>query len=182
MIDDPIRRAWYDFCRRNLEKDIVVTFAEELTGKDAPRPIGTYITLKIISGPATLGKDELRKNSKGTFSVCGPRQYTISIQGFRSGSRQALEKLQICLQNPIEFNNLKESEADIAIVERGSVTDISALLDAGFERRFLMDVAFYSALEIETDIGNIEKVRVCGEGKEGADGTVTIPVFDVEKP
>ena len=58
----------------------------------------------------------------------------------------------------------------IAIVDRGTVTKISELLETGFEERHSLDVTFNSSAKVETNIGPIEKARVSGTIKEGRDG------------
>lgn len=181
IAEDPIKAAWYNFIVRNVPEEVTVVFAEELSGRDAPRPKGSYITIEIISGPIKAGIDELRKNSTtDKFFICGMRQYTVSLQAFRSGSRSFLDCLQTVLDSPRETELLKES--NIAIVDPGTVTDISELLDVGFERRHQMDVVFNSVSSKETDIGPIETVRVSGSIKEGANGTHTVEEFEVSKP
>lgn len=186
--DDPINNAWYDWVARLVGRDVEVVFLQELTGHDAPRPQGQYIGLQITAGPLPKGFDEIRaqKDSSGDpndkFDLCGERQYTLNIQAFRAGSRQLLARLQTLLDSPDESKRLKESEADIAIVERGGIIDVSALLETGFERRHSMDVVFNSSVNIETDLEPIERVRVSGTGKDGKTGDNSVGPFEVVKP
>ncbi len=180
---DPINNAWYDWVHDNVSGDIEVVFLQELSGRDAPRPRGQYIGLQVIAGPSTKGFDELRKdNTSEKFTTGGERQYTINMQAFRSGSRQVLANLQTLLDSPEESRKLKESDADIAVVERGGVTDINALLETGFERRHSMDVIFNSSANIDTELGPIEKVQISGTGKDAGDGDKEIGPITVEKP
>lgn len=180
--DNPIEQAWYQFCKDNLDPSVTVTFAQELSGQDAPRPVGSYVTLNVISGPITKGMDELRKSeTTDFFDITGERQYTLTIEAFRSGSRTNLEKLQLLLDSSVELKKLKESEADIAVVERGAVTNIAALLGTGFERRHSMDVVFNSSVKLETDIEPIESARISGTVSGGKEGDQTRSV-DVSKP
>lgn len=172
---------WREFCENNVPQGTIVTYAEELANKGALRPDGTYLTLKITSGPVSNGKAELRPEGD-QFYICEQERWTISIQAFRADADQILNTLKTRLQDPVELETLKESSADIAIVERGSVNNITALLDTGFERRFGMDVIFLSATKLATDLDSIEDVGLSGVFRDAKNGDRPVPEFTVSKP
>jgi len=169
MNSDKIISAWIEYCRSVLPDEWTITRAEEVTGKDAPRPVGPYLTLKIISGPGKLSiDDELRFNGKESgernFNLVGQRAYTLSIKAFRSGHGDALEELSACIEEPDLYSMLRE-RADISVTRRGPVIDISGMLDTGFEGRSSLDIFFNSSNNKETSVGIIESVQVEGKIK-----------------
>lgn len=162
-----IIQAWLDYCNQVLPDEWTVTRAEEVTGKDAPRPAGPYITLKIISGPRKLSLgDELRFNGKESgdrnFNLVGQRAYTLSIKSFRSGHADALEEISTCLDDP-DFYQILKDKGCIAVTNRGDVIDITSPLDTGFEGRSSLDIFFNSSNNKETGVGLIEGVEIKGE-------------------
>lgn len=173
---DTIIQAWIDFCRNALPAEWTVTRAEEVTGKDAPRPQGPYITLKIISGPRPITLDDYKvfngqEEGNDNFDICGQRAYTLSINAFRSGNNDALSRILALLDVPQYYEQLKE-DADIAVTNRGSVVDISSLLDTGFEGRSALDIEFNSSIKVSNiGVGLIESVQVEGE-LETEDGRI----------
>lgn len=166
MKREKIIQAWIDFCNQVLPDEWTVTRAEEVTGKDAPRPQGPYLTLKIISGPRRLTLvDEMRFNGKtegnNNFDLVGQRAYTISIKAFRAGHGDALEEIATSLDDP-DFCEILREKACIAVTNIGDVLDISAKLETGFEGRSSLDIFFNSVNNKETSIGLIEGVEVKG--------------------
>jgi len=179
---NPIEAAWFNFLKNNLCNEITITFAEELTGNDAPRPQGRYITLNITTGPDQIGQDELRLNSDTKyFEVTGIRQYNLNIQSFRYNSRDVLDRIVTMLGDPLRLAELKNSQADIAINDIDSVNNVSDLLDAGYEKRHSLDITFSSSVILATEIRPIERAKATGVidgAKEGQQTRVT----DVDNP
>lgn len=174
-----IEKAWFDFVSANVDSEFTVTYAEVLTGKDGPRPKPPYITLKIISGPRARGFDELRRKPNSSIFVTGGlRQYTLSIQAFGMGAHDALDNLVARMDDP---NASIERKKLVAIVDRGDVVDISALLETGYERRAQLDVIFHAPKNLETEIVPIEHVGVGGTLKQGNQGDHDVGPFTVDK-
>lgn len=182
--EGPLYQAWLAYVIAVInDVGITVTFANELSGQDAPRPTGTYLTLNIISGPGGFnGISELRKtpgSDPATFDVCTTEQYTISIQAFRAESRTLLEKIRRLLDSPIDTEVLKESK--IAIVDKGTVTNIAAALSVGFERRHSLDVTFNSTASESTGLGSIGSASISGTIKDGKTGDHDVGPFLVSE-
>lgn len=180
--EGPLYQGWRSFIVQVLDDpDITVTFAEELSGRDAPRPQGQYLTINIISGPSSFSgyPDMFRTpgSDPATFSLRQMEQYTVSIQAFRSGSRALLEKIRRFLDSPIDREVLQA--ADIAIVDKGSVQNISVPLDVGFERRHQLDVIFNSSKVVETSLSSIDQATIEGTLKEGKEGSHSAGPFTV---
>lgn len=188
MDRETILQSWFSYCDSNTPANVTVVFAEEVSGSQGPRPQKPFITLKLVSGPTPKGStDNLRfKNDPGppeennvTYELSGLRQHSISIQSFGEGSQDNLAKLQTLFDSPIVVQFFKDN-GDIAIVNKGTVIDISALIDVGFERRHSLDVIFNTSSNVDVIVGSIEKAEVGGTLKK-ADGTEII-VDPVEIP
>lgn len=168
-----ILKSWFDYCKKVLSEEWTVTFEEETFNSDGARPPKPYVTLKIISGPRKLALDDNLVNTSGNkFELVGQRGYTLSIKSYGTDYIDGLEDLSTCLDDPDNWEKLK-SDADIAIVDRGDVSDISAKLETGFERRATLDIIFNSSNNKLTNIGPIEGVEVSGSIKN-EDGTKTV--------
>jgi hypothetical protein len=158
VLRSTIEAAWYKFVNDNTESEVTVIFADE----SAPRPNKPYITLKIISGPNAKGFDDIRYINNTEFSLSGMRQYSLSIQGFGVDMHDALSKLQTILDSPNVIAQLKE-DADIAIVNKGSVSDITVALETSFERRFNMDIIFNTSENLSITLDVIESTKIGGK-------------------
>lgn len=159
---EAIIQAWIDYCKLVLP-EYTVTRAEELTGSDAPRPQGPYLTLKIISGPRYVQEDDWKTiENDETVTISGQREYTVSIKAFRSGHNDALSLVQARLQDPDFYDQLKAS-ANISVSNKGDVIDISGKLETGYEGRSSLDINFYSSNNISTGIEVFDRVKIDGE-------------------
>ena len=175
MTNEKLIQAWIDYCNKIVTEEWTVTRAEAAPGRNAPRPEGPYLTLKIISGPGHLTlDDELRSNGKDegerNFDLVGQRSYTISIKAYRSGHNDILNDISTCLDEPDLYEFLKET-ANIAVTNRGAVIDISGLIETGYEGRSSLDIFFNSTNIKEVGVGLIEGVQVSG-GLETEGGRV----------
>jgi hypothetical protein len=167
MTHDELIQTWIDYCRQVLPDEWTITREEETSGRDAPRPPKPYLTLKIISGPRQLTMDdELRFNGNSTgnrnYNLVGQRAYTISFKAYGEGYVDALHDLSMGTDDP-DLNEFLKTTGDIAVTNRGNVSDISGLLETGFERRASLDIIFNSSHNKETGIGLIETVKITGE-------------------
>ena len=80
----------------------------------------------------------------------------------------ALNDIETCLEEPDLWEQLKK-DADISVQSTTGVSDISAKLETGFEKRATLDIIFNSSNNKVTNIGPIESVEVSGTldgGKE----------------
>lgn len=138
---EKLNDAWFKIVDKNTPRDFTVVFSEELIGENRPEVPKPYITLKLISGPTPIGADENLRQTGGKRTLSSLRQFTVSLQAFGAGAHDALASLNTLLYGSKISAKLKEL-ADIAIVNRGQVADISALKNVGFERRANLDVIF----------------------------------------
>lgn len=161
MLQDNIKKAWYDYVKSVVPAEWTVTHANQKD--DAPRPPKPYLTLKIISGPGPLTlRDEKRAiEDEDNFFLVGQRSYSLSIQAYGADFNDVLGDVITCLDDPDKREILRES--DIGVTNKGRVIDISTRLPTGFESRASLDILFNSSNNKETGIGAIEIVEIEGE-------------------
>lgn len=138
-----IKSAWFAFVDQFIQcENLTVIFAETSPG---PRPSKPYLSMRLI-GPKVLSfQDDQRFNpSTNLFEVKGLREYTISIQAFGVDASDILGEIQTKLSYPEVTEFFSSHDADIGIVDRGDVLNVTELLDTAYEARAAMDVRFYS--------------------------------------
>lgn len=184
MTRNDIENAWWKYVRSmtNLDQDKII-FSEELTRKDGPRPKPPFITIKILSGPTPIGIDELRVKEGFTdkFQLQGLRQYTVSIQSFGVEGYDLLDDLQTSLDDSERTRQLYV-DAEIAIVSRGVLTDITALMETGHEKRSALDIVFNTNKKLDTSMVPIEHVGFTGTLEGAGAGEQIIGPEEVDKP
>lgn len=173
-----IKSAWYEFVSQNVAPEVTVVFAEAVTGNPSPRPPKPYVTIKVISGPIATGLDEYRLNVGGTFDVTGLRKYTVNLQAFGVEAYDILATLQTLIDNR-EKRAVLTDQADISVVNRGAVTDLSELLETGYESRASLDITFNSSTAIDTEITPIEKAAVSGTISKDDSSSIDVPEFEI---
>lgn len=141
---------------------------------NADRPTTPYVSFKIISGPAKIGgRDNVAHITDTSFNIHGPRRATISIKTYGS------ESLQIAtnINDSTELDSVRSIlfGYNIAIWGTGGVSDISALLETGFEERAQMDMIFGLTSEQSDDKGAIETTVYSGTIKKEDGSTAATP-------
>lgn len=179
-----IENAWWKYVRTitDLEQDKII-FSEELARRDGPRPKPPFVTIKILSGPTPIGIDELRLKDGETdkFQLQGLRQYTVGLQAFGVEGYDLLDNLQTSLDDTYRTKQLYD-DAEVAIVSRGVVTDITALLETGHEKRCALDIVFNTNKKFDTAIVPIEHVEFTGTMSGAGAGENNIGPEQVDKP
>lgn len=173
--------AWWKFIRNASQLDqSKVVFSQELTGKDGPRPKPPFIAFTISGGPRVNGFDDLRRTGD-KFELQGLRQYTLSVQAFGEECFDLLGDLATSLDDTERAYQLYK-DAEVAIVNRGNVVNITALLEAGYESRASLDIIFNSNKKFSTSIVPIERVKIQGTISGAGAGEHTIGPFEAVKP
>lgn len=114
-----------------------------------------YATLSFLTGPVRVGgQDAAFINDLDQMEVRGFRQLTISVIVYGNDKVNVLQlasDLQSSLHQPSVLQGLDAS--GLSVIEQGSVADISALLETGFEERAQLDVLFgVCASDIDTKL------------------------------
>lgn len=121
-----------------------------------------------------IGWDELREiddNNIATFG--GLRRGTVSISVFGEGALEYATQASNSLEMQTYIDLL--SAAGIAILEKSSVQNLTAMLETKYEPRADFDFFIGYADNVEDDLGIIEKAELSGTVKGGKNGDLVIP-------
>ena len=154
---DEILNPWISLLERILP-DHIIARAEAMVGDGAVRPSGPFVTVKIISGPNDYTIDEVQTfNSQNILEMFTIKNYILSLQVFRKGALDAITLVKTQLRNPDNVDFLHR-QANVAVTNRGGVTDLSQQFATGFEERFQCDISFSKSFTAKTKVGTIERV------------------------
>lgn len=127
------------------------------------RPVLPYISLNIIAGPQLDGTPEPRYKTTDIYTYIFRKIFTLSVQVHAVNNHLALLSTLInAMILPTQRATLRAAGLAIYNDIDISITDISELLDTGFEKRAAMDVTMAYAEEIDDTVGEIQTVRVKG--------------------
>lgn len=163
-----------------LDDNHVITVEPEIM--DVPRPTKPYVSLKLTTPSAKTGDDDKRHIPNTTKWISGGvRKMTVSFQAYGRSHEEAYNYMAL-LQTGLDLENIQEflRRAGIAVWIIGNVADLSQLLNTGFEGRAQMDCTFGIAMNLTSDLGQMDSVAVEGEVTHGTDTdeldfTVTVP-------
>jgi hypothetical protein len=171
-----LRKAIQDW-GQSILPGVTVIWAEQ----NAPRPQGEFVTLKIISGPIKIGRDESRisETIPGQLDIIGHRSFIVSINSYGGDALVLLLKLQdslslLSVRDPL-------STAGLTVNDVGNVRDVTAVVDTRFERRANLEVTFSYVTTYDENPGYIEKVSVAenyldGDGSSQITRTSTVSI------
>lgn len=137
------------------------------------RPNGEYASLKIIAGPQRIGHDVLL-NSAPDFSISGLREFTLSVNLYRTNALERVSSLHSRIQDPLVLEVFQA--IGLNYISETPIRDLTRPVGPRFEKRFQFDVRFRLADNIATNPGVIEEVNATGivDGSIGPDQTIEI--------
>ncbi|GAG88060.1 unnamed protein product [marine sediment metagenome] len=124
----------------------------------SPQPAPTYIVLEILTGPNQIGFDnQIYDSGSDSFSSCGIREFTLSIQAFGKTSHQELTDLlgKLNLSDSTDYFSTK----NLSVINLPSVTNLTVALDNVFEERHGLDIIFNTSQEISSGISQIRNTE-----------------------
>jgi hypothetical protein len=142
----------------------------------ADRPCKPYFTMKF-TGPAGKQGDDSRQNVRDNLghpttivNIGGQRKVTVSFQSYGNSHEEAYNFMALW-QSSLELEGVQADlrASGIAVWLNGSVADLSALLQTGYEGRAQMDVEFGVAANLTEDQGAIETINIQGNIDTGND-------------
>lgn len=152
-----------------LQKEIIrwietsLSIAAMWDKQSEARPPLPYASLNIISGPTPIGVPDREYKSLNTFTWVFRKIFTVSIKLLSVNNSLALASL---LQNSIELPPLRQilTAAGLAIwnPDEIAITDISSLVNTGFESIASMDTIFNYTEEIDSADGEIAIAEMKG--------------------
>lgn len=142
------------------------------------RPTLPYMTMHITVPGARYG-DDTKQNLPGSTEWVsgGPRKMTVSFQCYGSSHEQAYNLMSLW-QTSLDEENTQEMlrEAGLSVLIIGSVADLSALLNTGYEGRAQMDCQFGLAMNLTSDLGEMDTAVVQGSVTTDQNQVATINV------
>lgn len=151
----------------------------EPEGPNWTRPDLPYVTTKFLSPAIRRGGDslELVDASAEVWNLGGQRQLAVSFQAYGQSHEQAyglLSTWQSALDSEPVLELLRRSK--ISVLDVGAVTDISALLNTGYEGRASLDVQFGTVSNLSVGLGIIRAATIRGEAVLEDETIATIDV------
>lgn len=157
-----------------------VVMAEPETPNE-PRPTKPYMTLKLTGAGMRYGRDVATiQNADGLYNYGGPRLLLVSFNAYGTTHEEAYDLLslwQAALGMEPTLAYLRQS--GVAVWLPGQITDLSELLDTGYEGRAHMDCKFGVASNALAELGAIETAVVSGSA-DVISGTVSLGAVDIE--
>lgn len=159
----------YNLFRKAIANELtrisgIVTIMSEPETQRTPRPKKPYYTMKFMSPGVKQGSDSVnRQETSSVVNIGGQRKLTCSFQCYGRSHEEAYNFMvlwQAHLETETTQANLRL--AGIALWLNGSVEDLSALLNTGYEGRAGMDVQFGIASNLSEDQGEIDTVIIQG--------------------
>lgn len=168
---------------------IPIALAEPET-QNEPRPDLPYMTFKFTTPGAKSGDDTkswvLDDMGAPTTIVNsgGVRKMTIDFDSYGTSHEEAYNLMAIW-QTALDLEDIQAilRQAGVAVWIIGNVADLSKLLNTGYEGRAHMTCTFGIAMNLQSDLGEIDSVKVGGTVQEAPGGTqVTIPQGTYPEP
>jgi hypothetical protein len=127
------------------------------------RPALPYVSVNIITGPQNDGAVEAKYKELDTFTYIFRKIFTLSIQAHSQTTHLALLGTLInSMILPTQRAPLRAAGLSIYNNQDILPTDISELIDTGFEKRASIDVTMAFAEEIDDIPGEIQTMQLVG--------------------
>ncbi|MCK5605470.1 hypothetical protein KAR91_26495 [Candidatus Pacearchaeota archaeon] len=145
-----------------IQTALSITAIWDKQGQNSPEL--PYISCNIIAGPQFDGTHQVRHKSTDIYTYLFRKIFTLSIQVHATTNHLAF--LSTLINSMIlSTHRATLRAAGLSIYNDTDITptDISELLDTGFEKRGVIEVTMAYAEEIDDTIGEINTVGVKGE-------------------
>lgn len=131
--------------------------------QNAIRPALPYISVNIITGPQLDGTPERTYKELDVYTYIFRKIFTLSVQVHSQTNHIALlSTLLNSIILPTQRATLRAAGLSIYNDTDISITDVSELIDTGFEKRASMDITFAFAEEIDDSPGEIQTMQLVG--------------------
>lgn len=141
------------------------------------RPVGNYISYKIITLPAKRGFDSQAHVSGDTFKLTGHRTMSLSVKTYGVDAPQ----MAIDLHSSLELESVRNifKQYNFCVWGYGTPRDISALLETGFESRGVIDIMLAANAEMTETLGYIDSANTEGTLTD-VDGSIIVSTQLIE--
>jgi len=145
-----------------------VCIKEEPNQSDAPRPDLPYFGYKITSPGVPMGDANFQDSNGGQdFSYGTQMKMSVSFHCYALDQDEAYNKMML-FQMALNTNPIQESfrRKGLAIWDWGTVADLSALLNTGYQGRTQFDVQFGYAANLISTVGTIDTIDITGHADQ----------------
>jgi hypothetical protein len=147
-----------------------------------PRPAEAHVSFKLLTGLVKLGSSDelLVDKSNGIITLRGHREFTVAIEAVGNPvspqddletqirATDILQGVHLSLDLPSVRD--KFSAVGVAIVNEGTVTDISQILETETEPRALLEIVLRARFDVIDDVGYFDRVQFSGDLDTDCDG------------
>lgn len=159
---------------------IPVAYAEPET-QNVPRPELPYVTFKFTTPSAKNGDDtkswvlDIHGNPTNIVNSGGVRRMTVDFDAYAQSHEDAYNLMAIW-QTALDLEDIQAilRASGVAVWIIGGLADLSQLLNTGYEGRAHVTCQFGIAMNLQSDLGEMDSVEVSGEVK--TDQGQTVPV------
>lgn len=148
------------FTVTTLENPVEVTVI--FSDQDAPKPFPyPFATVRLIN-ISKIGQEELRGvDQDDVFRSVGQRKLSVSVNFFGDDPMEEARSLFDSLGK--ESVQHKFRSVGFAVLDKGTIQNLTTMLETKFEPRSQFDLFLGYTEEIYDDLGIIEKVKLTGE-------------------
>ena len=183
-----IRETLLEFLQE--QADVPVVIAEQ----SDPRPDEAHLSFKVLTNLIKLGsKDErLMDTATGKTTLRAHREFTVAIEaiGKPVGPDDDLEDmvratdLLDAVHMSLDFDTVRSKfdEIGLAIVNEGTVTDISQIMDTETEPRALLEIVCRARFDLIDEPGYFDKLQVSGDFDTDCDGVDEVSTGTIDVP
>jgi hypothetical protein len=166
----------------DVTQPMTVALAEPET-QNTPQPKLPYFTFKFTTPGAKSGDDtkswvlDNMGNPTTIVNSGGVRKMTIDFDSYAQSHEDAYNFMAIW-QTALDLEDIQAilRQTGIAVWIIGNVADLSALLNTGYEGRAHMTCTFGIAMNLQSDLGEMDHVQVSGTVKESPGGSeIAVP-------
>lgn len=148
---------------------LIAVREEAIIAEKTERPKLPYFGFKITTPAAKSGDDSKQNvldgngNPTTKWNSGGVRQMSVSFDCYATSQEEAYNYMGLW-QTALDLENIQEDlrRVGIAVWIIGTVADLSQLLNTGYEGRAHMDCQFGIAMNLVSDLGEMDTVTVNG--------------------
>lgn len=162
------------------------------------RPEMPYATVKVLSGPKILGRDEVRDQDlgkSGDFNIAGIRQYLVEFEILTSGDNLNNPDIDMNMEANQLLQNFRDSLESITVPNwlfnqgvsihvKNDIQNITGLMEDTFQNRANLTITFGVASNFADSPSTIEHVGIGGTVTTDVltKPTLTVPQQIITKP
>lgn len=167
---EAIENAIFDWVTSVVPEDVTIFWDEP----EAPRPDDPSIGLSLISGPGSIGLDELLPvaGNPDAFRIKGPRTFLLSVDAYGKTAFQMLSDIVTSMSDDNAMWVLQKES--VTVLKTSTPRDLSRRMETKYEKRAQMD---FDLLATEDKIiipGYVRSVSIAPNGGDIQGQTIEV--------